>query len=117
MPVIYLSVAQPKSPLDMRCHVESITRRGANGAPGLVQTLELDTAGWAMTRAPTLYSELRRGSSTASEEICGYSPGVCAPCRLLCLHSPTTNVATLPPTIALRRQYVRLQEPTMYSNR
>lgn len=55
MPVIYLSVAQPKSPLDMRCHVESITRKGRKWSSGLVQTLELDTAGWARRELNTIF--------------------------------------------------------------
>ena len=55
MPVVYLSVAQPKSKLDMRCHVESITRKGRKWSSRLVQTIELDTAGWARRELNTIF--------------------------------------------------------------
>lgn len=55
MPVIYLSVAQPRSPLDMRCHVESISLTDDGWKSDLVQTLELDTAGWAARGLETIF--------------------------------------------------------------
>ncbi|WP_295728814.1 hypothetical protein [uncultured Muribaculum sp.] len=55
MPVIYLSVAQPKSALDMRCHVESVSRKDGKWSSSLVQTIELDTAGWAKSELNTIF--------------------------------------------------------------
>lgn len=55
MPVVYLSVAQPKSKLDMRCHVESISCKDGRWHSSLVQTIELDTAGWAQREFNTIF--------------------------------------------------------------
>lgn len=54
-PVVYLSVAQPKSPLDLRCHVESISRRKGKWRSELVQTIELDTTGWNAQGVNTIF--------------------------------------------------------------
>ena len=55
MPVVYLSVAKPGSPIDMRCHVESISRNGRTWSSRLVQTLELDTTLWAVRGLYTIF--------------------------------------------------------------
>ncbi|WP_302591413.1 hypothetical protein [uncultured Muribaculum sp.] len=55
MPVIYLSVSKPGSPLDMRCHVENIYRKGGKWNSHLVQTIELDTIGWRARNLNTIF--------------------------------------------------------------
>lgn len=55
MPVVYLTVGKPGSPLDMRCHVESIERSGRKWSSRLVQTIELDTTGWYAAGLNTIF--------------------------------------------------------------
>ena len=55
VPVVYLTVGKPGSPLDMRCHVESISRENGEWRSRLVQTIDLDTAGWHSSGLNTIF--------------------------------------------------------------
>lgn len=55
MPLVYVTVGKPGSPLDMRCHVESISRNGKEWKSELVQTIELDTIGWHAAGLQTIF--------------------------------------------------------------
>ena len=117
MPVIYLSVAQPKSPLDMRRHVESITRKGA----------QMELRPCADTRTRHRRMGTTRAQHYIRSSVVAHRPRArryvvfsgrvrTVPAAMPYIRPQQAGGHTLPHTIA-RRQICQTPEPTMYSNR